>query len=32
MLIVGAEFTKGNVTVEATSKGLKNENVVLEMK
>jgi len=32
MLIVGAEFTKGNVNVEATSKGLKNENVVLEMK
>jgi beta-galactosidase len=32
MLIVGAEFTKGNVTVEATSKGLKNEKVVLEIK
>jgi beta-galactosidase len=32
MLIVGAELAKGNVTVEATSKGLKNEKVVLEMK
>lgn len=32
MLIVASEFTKGNVTVEATSKGLKNEKVVLEIK
>lgn len=32
MLIVSSEFTKGNVTVEATSKGLKSEKVVLEIK
>jgi hypothetical protein len=32
MLIVGAEFSKGNVMVEATSKGLKNEKVILEIK
>jgi beta-galactosidase len=32
MLNVSAEFTKGNVTIETTSKGLKSEKVVLEIK
>lgn len=32
MLIAGAEFTKGNVTVEATSRGLKSKKIVLQIK